>query len=46
MALQTISETEKSVQELAAKTGWSNTWSVRLVAMTVVVTALYFFARA
>ena len=40
--MQTISETEKSVQELAAKAGWWNTWSVRLVAMTAIVAVAYF----
>lgn len=50
----TISEGEKvsdiqnltsQVQELAQKHGFWNTWSVRLIALTLVATALYFFAQ-
>lgn len=45
IAMQAISETEKSVQELTNAHAFWNTWSVRLVAATVIVTALYFLAQ-
>lgn len=42
--MQAVSETERSVQEIARAAGRWNAWSVRLVAATALVAALYFIA--